>query len=247
MATYYFASDMHLGMEAVAGEAAARETVFIRWLDEIAADADAVFLMGDVFDFWFEYKRVVPKGFARTIAKLEELTSRGIEVWFFSGNHDMWARDYLSVEAGVHIVHGPEVMKLDGKRVFLAHGDNLLTRGAGAKLMNWAFHNPAVRTAFRWAVHPDLAMKFGQWWSRTSRSSKQLAHDFKNEEEPLVLFSRGVLRQQHIDYFVFGHIHTALDYDLGGNSRALFLGEWIANPAYAVMRDGEITLKRFSV
>ena len=243
---YYFASDMHLGLKC-GDDPRQRERFFVQWLEEVSADAEAIFLLGDVFDFWFEYKRVIPKGFSRVLGKLSELTDRGVEIHFFSGNHDMWAYDYLYTECGVRIHHRPEVMELCGKRLFVAHGDNLYVRMPfGVKVMNRVFRSTLLRRLFAAWVHPNCAMRFGQWWSGKSRKSKSVGHGFRGEEEFLVQYARAYLRAVPVDYFVFGHIHCAEDYDLGDGVRAIFLGEWIEHPAYAVMdAQGQLQLRQY--
>ena len=166
---YYFASDIHLG----AGDAATARAVerrFVAWLDDAARDAEAIFLVGDIFDFWFEYRRVVPKGFVRTLGKLAELTDRGVRVVFFTGNHDMWVGDYLARECGLEIHTSPEVMTLSGKKVFIAHGDNMKIDGQPMlKFLNRIFRSRTLRWLFSWGVHPDWALRFGHWWSGRSR------------------------------------------------------------------------------
>ena len=166
---YYFASDIHLG--AGDPETARRtERRFVAWLDAAGRDAEAIFLLGDIFDFWFEYRRVVPKGFVRTLGKLAELTDRGVRVVFFTGNHDMWVGDYLARECGVEIHTAPQEVTLAGQRLFLAHGDNMRIEGQPAlRLLNTVFRSRTLRRLFAWGVHPDLAMKFGRWWSGKSR------------------------------------------------------------------------------
>lgn len=168
---FYFASDIHLG---AGDETTARETerLFVGWLDAAARDAEAIFLVGDVFDFWFEYRRVVPKGFVRTLGKLAELTDRGIRVVFFTGNHDMWVTDYLRRECGLEIYTAGRVMTLAGKRVFIAHGDNMHIQGQPMlRLLNRIFRSGTLRWLFSRLVHPDLALRFGHWWSGKSRKS----------------------------------------------------------------------------
>ncbi len=252
---YYFASDIHLG----AGEEQfARETerLFVAWLDEAARDAEAIFLVGDVFDFWFEYRRVVPKGFVRTLGKLSELTDRGIRVVFFTGNHDMWVTDYLTRECGVEIYTAPQELTLAGKKVFIAHGDNMNIQGQPLlRLLNGVFRSRMLRRGFSWLVHPDLAMKFGHWWSGKSRKSHNAADRRAVESgrgggfdagltEPLIAYARAYAATHAVDHFVFGHMHFARDYRDGG-LHVVNLGCWEKNPAYAVLDDsGEMTLKR---
>lgn len=245
---YYFASDIHLGLDG-ATSSVQREKLLISWLDDVAADADAIYLMGDVFDFWFEYKRVIPRGFTRLLGKLSQLTDKGVKIHLFTGNHDMWAYDYLHQECGVELHHAPEVVTLGSKRVFLAHGDNMYVRKTRmVKFMNWCFHNNFLRWLFPRLVHPDLAMRFGLWWSQKSRHAKNISHSFGGEQEPLIEYVRDWSRSNSADYFIFGHIHCAEDFDLGNGCRAIFLGEWIQNPTYAVMNNqGEIKLKKYEI
>ena len=168
---YYFASDVHLG---AGGEQWTRHTEqrFVRWLDMAASDADGIFLLGDIFDFWWEYRKVVPKGFVRTFGKLAELTDRGVKIYLITGNHDMWAKDYLKQECGVEVYFTPQQITLSGKNLFLAHGDNMnVSNKPMLKLMNTGFRSPILRTLFSWLIHPDLAMTCGQWWSGKSRKS----------------------------------------------------------------------------
>ena len=251
----YFASDIHLG--AGSEEAArATERLFVRWLDEAARDAEAIFLVGDIFDFWFEYKRVVPKGFVRTLGKLAELTDRGIRVVFFTGNHDMWVTDYLTRECGVEICTAPQLMTLAGRRIFIAHGDNMRIDGQPMlKLLNRIFRSRTLRVLFSWGLHPDLALKFGHWWSGKSRKSHNAADRRAAKTgsgggfdasltEPLIDYARDYARSHEVDHFVFGHMHYARDYREGA-LHVVNLGCWEKNPAYAVLDDaGEMTLKR---
>ena len=225
-----------------------REKAFVQWLEEAGKDAEAIFLLGDIFDFWFEYRRVVPKGFTRLLGKLAELTDSGVEIHFFTGNHDMWVGDYLHEECGVTIHTAPQTITLAGKTLFLAHGDNMhITGQPMLRLMNRMFRSKTVRWMFSHLIHPDAALRFGRWWSSSSRKSKSIKEPFRGYDEPLVQYARSVLRTRHIDYFVFGHIHCAEDFLLSADSRALFLGEWIHSPAYAALdNDGRMTLKRLS-
>lgn len=250
----YFASDIHLG---AGDERSARETerLFVAWLDRAAQDAEAIFLVGDVFDFWFEYRRVVPKGFVRTLGKLSELTDRGIRVVFFTGNHDMWVTDYLTRECGLEIHTSPQLMTLAGKKVFIAHGDNMkIDNQPMLKLLNRVFRSRLLRRIFSWGVHPDLALKFGRWWSGKSRKSHNTA-DRKAAEsgagggfdasltEPLIDYARSYASAHEVDHFVFGHMHFARDYHEDG-LHVVNLGCWEKNPAYAVLdAAGEMTLK----
>lgn len=243
---YYFASDMHLGLRQ--GDPAAREKLLVQWLEEVSADAKAIYLMGDVFDFWFEYKRVVPKGFTRLLGKLSELTDRGVEIHIFTGNHDMWMYDYLEEECGVRVHDHSELHTLYGKKVYMGHGDNVKTGNKRiVRIMNRGFRSKWLRVLFSALIHPNAALKFGQWWSGESRKSHAGGHTFRGEKEPLVQFAEGYAKCIKVDYFVFGHIHIAKEYFLpDSGAKMFFLGEWITNPAYAVLSpDGEMSLRYY--
>lgn len=243
---YYFASDIHLG--AGDGLSAARvERRFVAWLDAAAEDAECIFLLGDVFDFWFEYRRVVPRGFVRALAKIAELTDRGVRVVLFTGNHDMWVRDYFAAECGMEVLTRPAERELYGRRVLLAHGDNMNIAGQPLlRLMNAVFRSRVLRVLFSWGVHPDIAMKFGQWWSGKSRKSHGAYTADVRCTEPLVEYAREyAAAHEGVDTFVFGHMHVPRDFR-EGRLHVVSLGEWEHDPTYAVMSpDGEITLKRF--
>ena len=240
---YYFASDIHLG---AGGEAFAQQTErrFVRWLDDAAQDAEAIFLVGDVFDFWFEYRRVVPKGFVRTLGKLAELTDRGVRVVFFTGNHDMWVGDYLARECGVEIHTAPQEVTLAGQRLFLAHGDNMRIEGQPAlRLLNTVFRSRTLRRLFAWGVHPDLAMKFGRWWSGKSRKSHGAEELDVSLTEPLIEYARRYAAEHDVDHFVFGHMHFPRDYREQG-LHVINLGCWEKYPSCAVLdASGGMTLK----
>ncbi len=240
---YYFASDMHLGLGSPE-EVRVREKVFTEWLEKAAADAEAIFIVGDMFDFWYEYKRVIPKGFSRLLGTLSSLSDRGVEIHFFPGNHDLWAYDYLHIECGVTIHHGHGMFDLYGKKVFVTHGDDIHARSNfWAGIMNGIFRSGAARWLFSHLVHPDSAMRFGHGWSSRSRKSKSVSHVFLAEDEPMVQFARRYAESEDVDYFIFGHNHCAEVYPLDEKATAVFLGEWIENPTYAVLTpDGRISL-----
>lgn len=244
---YYFASDVHLG--AGDGQTSRRtERRFVKWLDTVATGADAILLVGDIFDFWFEYRRVVPKGFVRTLGKMAELTDRGVRIIMFTGNHDMWCRDYLARECGVEVVFTPQRMTLAGRTLFIAHGDNMnIGDKPLLRLMNAMFRSRLLRTLFSWAVHPDLAMRFGQWWSGKSRKSHASDTLTRDSLGFLVDYARGYKRlNPHTDYILFGHMHYPCDVR-EGDLRVLFLGAWDTDePTYARLDDsGEMELIKF--
>lgn len=246
---YYFASDIHLG----AGDrqtARHTESRFCAWLDEVSADADAIYLIGDLFDFWFEYRRVVPKGFTRTLGKLSELSDRGIEIHLFTGNHDMWCRDYLSEECGIHLHLHPEQIGLAGRQLFIAHGDNMNIKGQPLlRLMNAGFRSRTIRALFSWLVHPDLALKFGKWWSGKSRKSHGKEQITVSHLDFLIDFARMRKSEQpQIDAFIFGHMHLPHDHDRD-SLRVLFTSDWSGDEASYVTldRQGRLSIKTFDL
>lgn len=246
---YYFASDVHLGAGAPA-DARRVERRFTAWLDRVADDAEAIFILGDLFDFWFEYKRVVPQGFVRTLGRLAALTDRGVRVVFITGNHDMWVGDYLLRECGVELHAAPLVVSLAGRRVFLAHGDNLkIERGVMLRLMNGLFRSRPLRWLFARLVHPDLAVRFGRWWSGKSRKSHRDYVSDDRTTDPLVAYAREYPGDSsgRPDCFIFGHMHWPRDYSAEG-LRVLCLGEWASDrPVYAAIDGaGNASLREWS-
>ena len=244
----YFVSDLHLGGGSDAAEASRRERRFVAWLDAAAADAEAIFLLGDLFDFWFEYRRVVPKGFVRTLAKLAELSDRGIRIVLFTGNHDQWVRDYFQQECGIELYTRPQKILLHGQSLYLAHGDHMGV-GREPRLLNAIFRSRVLRWLFAWGVHPDLAMKFGLWWSRQSRKS----HLRRGPADPavtdaLIGFARNYAQTHRIDHFVFGHMHVARDFR-DGDLHTVHLGAWEgAQGSFAVLHaDGRLTLETIAL
>lgn len=245
---YYFASDMHLGLGSKE-TARQREKRLIEWLRKASADAEAIYILGDMFDFWYEFKRVVPKGFTRLLGTLSELTDSGVQIHFFPGNHDLWAYNYLQDECGVNVHHEPLLCELNGKKVFMTHGDDIYVKTpVGVKIINAVFRSRTARWMFSHFVHPDAALRFGHTWSRHSRKSKSVAHLFRQEDEPMVQYTRRYSERQneHIDYFIFGHNHIAAIYPIAEDTSVVFLGEWIERPTYAAMDDsGNIVLHSF--
>lgn len=240
----YFASDIHLGA-GTPQEARATEQRFVAWLDRVATDAECIVLAGDIFDFWFEYRKVVPQGFVRTLGKLAELTDRGIRIILFTGNHDMWITDYLTRECGIEIYTSPQVLELGGRRIFVAHGDNMNIDGQWVlQAMNGAFRSRALRWLFSWLIHPDWALRFGQWWSGNSRK-KHLAYDADERvTEPLIAYARTHHDALQADHYLFGHMHYPRDYREEG-LHVVLLGCWDNNrTSYAVLdREGNLTLR----
>lgn len=245
----YFVSDIHLGAGSPE-EQLTTERAFCRWLDMVREDATELYLMGDIFDFWFEYRRVVPRGFVRVLARLAALSDRGVRVVFYTGNHDMWCYDYLERECGIELVRGPRVEVFDGRKVHLAHGDNLnVGNQPMLKLMNTIFRSSVARTLFSWLVHPDLALKFGHWWSGESRKSHNKTLMGVDNLSPLVEYARRHHAQNgDVEEYIFGHMHLPYTTREEG-FRVLFLGDWSASEAvYATMGDDNILqLKTFTI
>ncbi|WP_118195765.1 UDP-2,3-diacylglucosamine diphosphatase [Albibacterium indicum] len=235
----YFASDFHLGVPNY-DSSLEREKRVIDWLEMVRQDASEIFLMGDVFDFWFEYKHVVPKGFVRFLGKLAELTDEGIKVTLFKGNHDMWMFDYLEKEIGVTIVSDELIIERSGKRFYLHHGDGLGPGDKKYKLLKKVFRSKTCQWLFSW-IHPSIGIAIAKYWSKNSRLANNQKEVFISEEkEWLVQFSKNMLKTEHFDYFIFGHRHLPLAIQLEDGSQYLNLGEWINYNSFAVF-DG-ITL-----
>ncbi|MCF8301974.1 MAG: UDP-2,3-diacylglucosamine diphosphatase [Bacteroidales bacterium] len=246
----YFASDFHLGVPDHEGSLQ-REKKLVRWLEDIQEDAHEIYLMGDVFDFWFEYKTVVPKGFVRLLGKLAEITDSGIPVYLFRGNHDIWAFDYLEQELNL-ILYRKSVMKsFNGKRFFLAHGDGLGPGDRGYKFLKKVFEAQLNQWLFRW-IHPDIGSRLALYFSKKSRlaneirEGKRLAVDQDPEGERLFHFANTMLRKHpEINYFIFGHRHKPYHTKIDKHTEFLTLGDWITNFTYAVFDGEKISLKHY--
>ncbi|MDP4188391.1 MAG: UDP-2,3-diacylglucosamine diphosphatase [Bacteroidota bacterium] len=240
----YFASDLHLGLYPYQ-QSREREKLFVSWLDQVKKDAAGIYLLGDMFDYWYEYKKVVPRGFTRFLGKICEITDSGIPVHYFTGNHDVWIFDYLSSETGVIVHHEPVVKVFDGKKFFIGHGDGLGSGDYSYKLLKAIFTSKFLQFCFS-RIHPNLTVAFGQAWSRKSRYSKGISEVFKGEErEQLVKFAKEKLQKEHFDYFVFGHRHLLLDIKLNETSRYINVGDWIFNFSYAVWDGKTMQLKKY--
>ncbi|MBS9461405.1 UDP-2,3-diacylglucosamine diphosphatase [Flagellimonas sp. 389] len=234
----YFASDNHLGAPT-SKESLPREKKFVAWLDSIKHDAAVLFLMGDLFDFWFEYKTVVPKGFTRTLGKLAELTDSGIEINYFVGNHDLWMDGYFEEELNIPVYHKPQQYQINDTSFFVGHGDGLGPYDKGFKRMKKVFTNPVAKWFFRW-LHPDLGVRLAQHLSVNNRiiSGEADATFLGENKEWLILYAKRKLESQHYDHFIFGHRHLPMEIQLNEKSRYTNLGDWISYFTYAVF-DGE--------
>ena len=238
----YFASDNHLGAPNQE-KSKVREKQFVVWLDTIKADAAAIYLMGDLFDVWIEYKRVVPKGFVRVLGKLAELADSGISIHFFVGNHDMWMKDYFETELGIPVYYEPQQITLNNTSFFIGHGDGLGPGDKGYKRMKKVFRNPIIQWLYR-LIHPDLGLRIAQHLSLRNRLISGDDDKIYNgpESEWLVHYCREKLKTQNIDYFIFGHRHLPLDIELSKNSRYINLGDWLEYNTYAVIDSNSVTL-----
>lgn len=240
----YFASDNHLGAPT-REESLPREKKFVKWLDEIKNDAGVIFLLGDLFDFWFEYKTVVPKGFVRVLGKLAELRDSGIPIYFFVGNHDLWMDDYFQTEIDIPVFHTPQIFTINNKVLLIGHGDGLGPGDKGYKRMKKVFTNPFSKWLFRW-LHPDIGVRLGQYLSVKNKliSGDDDVKFLGEENEWLVQYAKLKLQTKHYDYFVFGHRHLPMNIKLKENSSYINLGDWIQYFTYGEFQGDNLTLKK---
>ncbi|MGQ9619845.1 MAG: UDP-2,3-diacylglucosamine diphosphatase [Bacteroidales bacterium] len=233
----YFASDFHLGLDA-GTNSAIREKKVVKWLNLVANSAKEIYLLGDVFDFWWEYKYVVPCGFTRFLGTVASLTDSGISIHFFGGNHDMWIGKYLEKECGVVIHNKPLLADFDGRKFYLAHGEGLGSGHNAYKILLCIFRNRPLQVLYS-ALHPRIGMGFGHWWSKNSRLAKGISIEFMGEaKEDLFRYSRMILENHNIDYFIYGHRHLMLKHVLNNGTTIVILGDWIQQANYAEW-DGE--------
>lgn len=241
----YFVSDSHLGVPAYK-PSLERERLLVKWLETVKADAQEIFLLGDIFDFWFEYSTVVPKGFARLLGKLAEITDSGIPVHFFKGNHDLWTFGYLEKEVGLTVYNHPVERVFNGKKFFIGHGDGLGPGDTGYKLMKRVFANKINQKLFSF-LHPGLGLRIALYFSKKSRIAKGTSDEtFRGEhKERLITFCLEKLKVYHYNYFVFGHRHLPLDYKLNQDSRYINTGDWVSKFSFAEFDGNELHLKYF--
>lgn len=229
----FFASDFHLGLPA-GSPPLEREKKVVKWLKSVAPVAKEIYLLGDVFDFWWEYNLVIPRGFTRFLGTLSEITDSGTPVHFFTGNHDMWIGDYLVKECGIITHTSPITTVFDRKKFYLAHGEGLGTKDTGYKILLSIFRNRFLRALYS-ALHPAIGVGLGHWWSLSSRLGKGIKIEFLGDEkEDLIRYARAILDKDNIDYFIFGHRHLEMKYTINNSSEIIFLGDWIMNGSYAV-------------
>jgi len=243
----FFASDFHLGL-ALHDEPseAEREKRIIRWLDTIEAEASAIFLLGDIFDFWHEYRFVVPKGNIRLLGKLAAMSDSGISIYIFPGNHDMWMKDYFVKEFGAIVYHNTVEWLINNKKLMLGHGDGLGPGDAFYKLLkHGVFKNPIARFMYKW-LHPDIGISLAKTWSANTRAHKLgTSESFLENNEYLVQYCKKMEENDHFDYYVFGHRHLPIDYAINDISRYINLGEWISQYNYGIFDGKDFTLEKF--
>ncbi len=238
----YFASDFHLGIPDRI-TSIEREKRLCAWLDSISGDAAVLYLVGDIFDTWFEYKHVVPKGFTRFMGKLAELSDKGLTIEAFTGNHDLWMMGYFQDELNIPVHYEPITREINGKKFFIGHGDGLGPGDNGYKLLKKVMSNRFSQWLYR-RLHPDTGVGLAGWLSRLGpKHADAPEKEFLGESEWLVQFANDKLTKVHIDYFIFGHRHIAIEYPLPGNSLYVNLGDWIRYDSYAVFDGDDLKLK----
>jgi UDP-2,3-diacylglucosamine hydrolase len=240
----YFASDFHLGIPDKA-TSLARERRLCNWMDEIKKDAAQLYLVGDLFDTWFEYKNVVPKGFTRFMGKLAELRDAGLHIEAFTGNHDLWMRGYFEDELDIAVHHEPIERTVNGKKFFIAHGDGLGPGDMGYKVLKKVLRSPVSQWLYR-RIHPDTGVGMAGWFSRLGPKHGTAEKPFLGpEKEWLVQFCLEKLNQEYFDYFIFGHRHIAIEYPLPQNSLYINLGDWIRYDSYAMFDGKDLKLQYY--
>lgn len=241
----FFASDFHLGLPTHE-EPCEREQRIVDWLHYIKPSAEELFLLGDIFDFWFEYRYVVPKGFIRFLATLAEFHDAGIPVHILTGNHDVWLFDYLPQEVGVNIIKEPHSLFRHGHRLYICHGDEVGHRPLSYRIMRKVFHSKTAQRLFAWLIHPDLAYAFAHRWSQKSRKVKPIAHTFRGKDEPLIQFFTQQNTTDRHSLYLAGHLHIPVLFPLPDETPSIVLGDWISAFTYAELTGNTVRLMRYS-
>lgn len=238
----YFLSDFHLGAPDY-DTSLAREKKIVSFLDKIKNDAAAIFIIGDLFDFWYEYSTVVPKGFVRILGKLAELTDSGISIYFFVGNHDMWMKGYFERELNIPVYYNPESFEFNGKKFLIGHGDGLGPGDHRYKFLKKVFRNKISRALFG-ALHPTIGIGLANYFSRRSRKATGSVdeHFLGEDKEWLVIYCKEVLKKEHFDFFIFGHRHLPIEFKLQDNSFYINTGDWIKYFSYATFDGQNVSL-----
>lgn len=238
----YFLSDFHLGAPNEV-ESRKREDRLVRFLQQARKDAGIIFIVGDIFDFWFEYKTVVPKGFVRILGTLAQMADEGIQLHIFTGNHDLWMQDYLSKELNAKLYFEPHPFTINNKSFLIGHGDGLGPGDEGYKRLKKIFTNPVCQWLFRW-LHPDAGIQLANYFSRKSRAKTGNADEIflGEDKEWLIMYTKEKAKTMSVDYFIFGHRHYAIDFKINEKSRYINLGDWIRLNTYAVFDGKELQL-----
>lgn len=239
----FFASDFHLGAPDII-QSKDREKKLVEWMRTIRQDTGALFLVGDLFDFWFEYKHVIPKGFTRFLAELGKFVDEGIPVYIFTGNHDIWMFDYLQNEIGAHIIYQPTVFIINGTKYYVGHGDGLGPGDKKFKFLKKVFTFPIFQKMFSW-IHPDIGISIAQAWSNRSRTDPATEKFEGEENERLWVYTREIHPKVDASFYIFGHRHLPLDMKIGENARYINLGDWLYNYTYLEMNGMQVELKKF--
>ncbi|MDP4266190.1 MAG: UDP-2,3-diacylglucosamine diphosphatase [Bacteroidota bacterium] len=239
----YFISDFHFGIPDYESSML-REKKAVEWLEAIKNDADEIYILGDVFDFWFEYKKVIPKGYTRFLGKLAELSDSGIIIHYFTGNHDMWVFDYFEKELNFKMYREPITCTFNNKKFFIGHGDGLGPKDYGYKFIKIIFANPICQFLFSW-IHPDISIPIANFWSKRSRIANNDEIFESEEKERLLSFAKSILKKEEYNYFIFGHRHLPLDIKINEKSRYINTGDWFNNFSYAYFDGNEVYLTTY--
>ncbi len=241
----YFASDFHLG-EPDYQTTRIREGKVISWLDQCKHDAAGIFLLGDIFDFWFEYRHVIPKGYTRLLGKLAEISDSGIPIYFFTGNHDMWLFDYMPKELNITVFKQPQSITVNGQRLMIGHGDGLGPGERSYKILKLFFANRVCQWFFRW-LHPNLGFALANFWSRQSRNRQGMSPPpFVSAEKELIFqYCKTTEQQQHHDFYIFGHRHLPLELPINETAVYFNIGEWLIEPTYGVFNGQSFKIHHF--
>lgn len=239
----FFASDFHLGAPDGKGSLHTEKKV-VAWLDHIKEEAEAIILAGDIFDFWFEYKNAIPKGFVRLQGKLAEITDSGTTVIFFTGNHDMWMFDYFPKELNINIYREPMKLEINGIKLLVGHGDGLGPSDLTYKIMKKIFSNKICQWAFA-RIHPNLGIGLAKYWAGKSRISNEGTDTFEQDTDFLLDFCKRNEEKEHFDYYIFGHRHVPLEIKINESSTYINLGDWVTNSYYAEFDGHQVSLIKF--
>ncbi|MEX2566763.1 MAG: UDP-2,3-diacylglucosamine diphosphatase [Cyclobacteriaceae bacterium] len=243
----FFVSDFHLGTPN-ASSSKKREEKIVKWLNQIESHAAAIFFVGDIFDFWFEYEKVIPKGFLRFLSKITQLREKGIPIFFFTGNHDLWMNEYFTEELDIPVFHNPVEMEINQKKFLVGHGDGLGPGDRKYKILKKFFTSKSCQWLFKW-IHPDIGMAIAHTWSKNSRITNELKkeNDFKGEDQEwLFQYCKSIESKMHFDYYIFGHRHLPLSLPVSHASTYFNLGEWVNQCYYGEFDGHSFYLKQYN-